>query len=107
MCRVIFYTRFEGVNMARSPRTRRYEARLLPEQKKRIELAARYEGLSVVDFMVKYADEAAIRTIQWHTSWALEARDRDVFVKALFCPHEPIDQAEAAPDPILEPAEKW
>jgi len=107
MCRVIFYTGFEGVNMARSPRTRRYEAHLLPEQKKRIELAARYEGLSVVDFMVKYADEAATRTIQWHTSWALEARDRDVFVKALFNHQEPIDHQETTPDSILEPAEKW
>jgi uncharacterized protein (DUF1778 family) len=80
---------------------------LLPDQKKRIELAARYEGLSVVDFMVKYADEAATRTIQWHTSWALEARDRDIFVKALFNSPEPIARDEAAAEPILEPAEKW
>jgi len=93
--------------MPRAPRTKQIEARLLPEQKKRIEKAARYEGLSFVDFIVKYADEAAIRTIQWHTSWALEARDRDVFVKALFNPPEPIAHEEAAQEPILEPAEKW
>jgi uncharacterized protein (DUF1778 family) len=93
--------------MARAPRTRRYEARLLPDQKKRIELAARFEGLSVVDFMVKYADEAAARTIQWHTSWALEERDRNVFVKNLFSPQKPIAHEEAAVEDILEPAEKW
>lgn len=93
--------------MTRAPRTRRYLARLLPDQKKRIETAARYEGLSVVDFMVKYADEAAARTIQWHTSWALEQRDRDVFVKSLFSPAEPIAAEETLAGDVLEPAEKW
>jgi len=74
--------------MALALRTERTEARLLPEQKKRIERAARIKGLSLSDFIVQHADEAAIRTIQMHTSWTLEDRDRDVFVQALVNPPE-------------------
>jgi len=92
--------------MARSPRIKRYEARLLPEQRKRIETAARYEGLSLPEFIVKYADEAATRAIEWHTNWALEERDRDEFVKALFLPPEPIADEEPAPELNLESAKK-
>jgi uncharacterized protein (DUF1778 family) len=75
--------------MALALRTERTEARLLPEQKKRIERAARLKGLSLSDFIVQYADEAAIRTIRSHTSWTLEDRDRDVFVQALLNPPQP------------------
>ena len=82
--------------MAAVQHVERLEARLLPEQKKRIEQAARFEGLSLTDFMVKAADEAAIRSIEWHTSWALEERDRDIFVQAFFNPPQPIAD-EAAP----------
>jgi uncharacterized protein (DUF1778 family) len=62
---------------------------LLPEQKKRIERAARLKGLSLSDFMVQHADEAARKTIQEHTSWVLGDRDRDVFVRALLRPPRP------------------
>jgi len=77
-------------------RTERTEARLLPEQKKRIERAASLKGLSLSDFIVQHADEAAIRTIQLHTSWTLEDRDRDVFVQALLNPPEPSARMRAA-----------
>lgn len=93
--------------MKHAPHNKRFEARLTPEQRKRMQKAAGYEGLSLVDFMVKYADEAAIRAIQWHTSWALEQRDRDVFVKNLFSPPEPIAPGEASAAIELEAAEKW
>ena len=46
--------------MATALRTERTEARLLPEQKKRIEQAASLKGLSISDFIVQHADEAAI-----------------------------------------------
>jgi uncharacterized protein (DUF1778 family) len=69
--------------MALALRTERTEARLLPEQKRRIERAARLKGLSLSDFIVQHADEAAIRTIQLHTSWTLGERDRDILVQAL------------------------
>lgn len=75
--------------MAVALRTERTEARLLPEQKKRIERAARLKGLSLSDFIVQHADEAAKKTIQEHTSWVLEDRDRDVFVQALLNPPKP------------------
>ncbi len=75
--------------MALALRTERTEARLLPEQKRRIERAARLKGLSLSDFIVQHADEAARKTIQEHTSWALGDRDRDVFVQALLHPPKP------------------
>ena len=70
-------------------RTERTEARLLPEQKMRIERAASIKGLSFSDFMVQHADEAAIRTIQQHTTWTLENQDRDFFIQALINPPKP------------------
>jgi uncharacterized protein (DUF1778 family) len=82
--------------MALALRTERAEARLLPEQKKRIELAASIKGLSLSDFIVQHADEAAARTIQLHTSWTLEERDRDVFVQALLNPSKPNARMKAA-----------
>lgn len=82
--------------MALALRTERAEARLLPEQKKRIELAASIKGLSFSDFIVQHADEAATRTIQLHTSWTLGERDRDVFVQALLNPPKPNARMKAA-----------
>jgi uncharacterized protein (DUF1778 family) len=82
--------------MAVALRTERTEARLLPEQKKRIEQAARLKGLSLSDFIVQHADEAAIRTIQLHTSWTLNDRDRDQFVQALLNPPSPSARMKAA-----------
>ena len=82
--------------MALALRTERTEARLLPEQKRRIETAARLKGLSLSDFIVQHADEAAIRTIQMHTSWTLDDRDRDAFVHALIHPPKPSSRMRAA-----------
>ncbi len=82
--------------MTVAARTQRTEARLLPDQKKRIERAASIKGLSVSDFIVQNADEAAIRTIQQHETWTLDERDRDLFVKFLLDPPEPNDHLKAA-----------
>ena len=82
--------------MAPALRTERTEARLLPEQKVRIERAAAIKGLSLSDFIVQNADEAAVRTIQQHTSWTLEAKDRDALVKALLTPPKPGPRLAAA-----------
>ena len=82
--------------MAVSLRTERTEARLLPDQKKRIERAALIKGVSLSDFMVQNADEAAIRTIQQHESWSLESRDRDLFLKAILHPAEPSARLKAS-----------
>jgi uncharacterized protein (DUF1778 family) len=72
------------------------EARLLPDQKKRIERAASIRGMSLSDFIVQNADEAAIRTIDQHETWVLNDQDRDIFVAALLNPGEPNDRLKAA-----------
>lgn len=82
--------------MAVALRTERAEARLLPEQKDRIEQAAQLTGLSVSDFIVQHAVAAAVQTIQQHTSWTLSKRDRDVFLDALSNPPEPNERLKAA-----------
>jgi uncharacterized protein (DUF1778 family) len=82
--------------MATALRTQRTEARLLPEQKKRIERAAHIKGVSISDFIVQNADEAAIRTIQQHESWTLADADRDFFINAIMNPREPGPRLKAA-----------
>ncbi len=82
--------------MATAARTERTEARLLPDQKKRIERAASLNGVSVSDFIVQNADEAAIRTIQQHEAWVLAEADRDAFYHALMNPGEPGPGLKAA-----------
>ena len=66
------------------------------EQKKRIERAASIRGISLSDFIVQNADEAAVRTIREHESWTLETKDRDFFVEALLHPAEPSARLKAA-----------
>jgi uncharacterized protein (DUF1778 family) len=85
--------------MAQASRTQRIEARLVPEQKMRIERAASIKGLSVSDFVVQNADEAAVRTIQEHETWVLTREDTEVFMNAILNPPEP--------GPVLKAAAKW
>jgi len=77
-------------------RTERTEARLRPDQKARIERAASLRGLSVSDFMVQHAEEAAIRTIEQYESWALDAQDRDFFIATLLNPPPPSNRLKSA-----------
>ncbi len=70
-------------------RTERTEARLRPDQKARIERAAHLKGLSVSDFIVQHAEEAAIRTLEQYESWTLDARERETFLNALLNPPKP------------------
>lgn len=74
----------------------RVEARLNPDQRRRIEYAARLRGTSISDFIVTSADDAAARTIQQHEVWVLADRDREVFVKALLHPPAPSARMKAA-----------
>ena len=82
--------------MAHAARTQRIEARLLPHQKTRIERASSIEGVSVSDFVVQHADEAAIRTIQQHETWVLSREDSEIFVNAILNPPEPGPVLKAA-----------
>lgn len=77
-------------------RVERLEARLLPEQKRRIERAASHKGLSVSDFVVQAADEAAGRAIEQHEAWVLKEEDWKVFLDAIENPAEPNDALKAA-----------
>jgi uncharacterized protein (DUF1778 family) len=74
----------------------RVEARLNPEQKRRIEYAASLRGSSISDFMVSSADDAAVRAIEQHEVWTLADRDREVVVKALLHPPAPSSRMKAA-----------
>jgi uncharacterized protein (DUF1778 family) len=74
----------------------RVEARLNPEQKRRIEYAASLKGTSVSDFMVSSADDAAARAIEQHEVWTLSGRDREAFLKALLHPPAPTARMRAA-----------
>jgi uncharacterized protein (DUF1778 family) len=74
----------------------RVEARLNPEQKRRIEYAASLKGTSISDFMVSSADDAAVRAIEQHEVWTLTGRDREAFVKALLHPPAPSPRMRAA-----------
>jgi uncharacterized protein (DUF1778 family) len=73
----------------RESKKERLEARLTPEQKKRIEHAARIKGTSVSDFVVLSADDAAVRTIREQEVLTLNEHARDVFVRALLNPTAP------------------
>jgi len=74
----------------------RVEARLNPDQKRRIEYAASLKGTSISDFMVSSADDAAVRAIEQHEVWTLTGRDREVFVKALRHPPAPSPRMRSA-----------
>jgi uncharacterized protein (DUF1778 family) len=74
----------------------RVEARLNPEQKRRLERAARLRGTSISEFMVSSADEAAVATIEQHEVWTLTGRDRTAFVEALLHPPSPSRRMKAA-----------
>ncbi|MFZ3202189.1 MAG: DUF1778 domain-containing protein [Candidatus Acidiferrales bacterium] len=74
----------------------RVEARLNPEQKRRIEYAAHLKGTSLSDFMVSSADDAAVRAIEQHEVWTLADRDREIFVRALLHPPAPSRRMKAA-----------
>lgn len=74
----------------------RVEARLNPEQKRRIEYAAKLKGRSISEFLVSSADDAAVRAIEQHEVWTLTGRDREAFVKALLRPPSPSSRMKAA-----------
>ena len=68
----------------------RLEARINRSQKTLFQRAARLEGRSLSDFVVAATLEAAARTIQRDEILQLSTTDRDVFVRALLNPPEPV-----------------
>lgn len=67
----------------------RLEARLTREQKRIIERAARIRGLTVTDFVLATAQEAATETIRQSEVLSLRESEREVFVNALLHPPAP------------------
>jgi len=67
----------------------RIEARIRPDQKRRIERAASIRGTSVSDFIVQNADDAAKRTIEEHEVWRLNEAQSIAFVEACLNPGRP------------------
>jgi len=74
---------------AKSQKLERIEARIRPDQKRRIERAASIRGTSVSDFIVRHADEAARRTIEEHEVWTLNEAQSIAFVEACLNPGKP------------------
>lgn len=71
------------VSAARQSKKERLEARLTPEQKRRIEQAARIQGTSISDFVILSAEDAALRTIRDHEVLTLNQQAREIFARAL------------------------
>lgn len=77
-------------------RTERLEARLTTEQKKKIEEAASIRGISISDFVITSAHEAASRLIRENEVLTLSERDRKTFFDLLLNPPKPNKRALAA-----------
>lgn len=74
----------------------RIEARLSAEAKQLIERAAGIIGVSVSDFIVSRAYEAAAGIVSNHDTWVLSRRDSRGFIDAVLNPREPNAALKAA-----------
>jgi len=74
---------------AATKRMERVEARIRSDQKERIERAAHIRGLSVSDFIVQHAHEAAIETIERDNRLVLQGKDAVAFIELLENPPAP------------------
>jgi len=90
-----------------SRKVQRIEARLRPDQKSRIERAANIRGISVSDFIVQQADEAARQTIQEHEVWTLNEAQSKAFIEACLNPGKPGKRLVAAAKRYKQLVEPW
>jgi uncharacterized protein (DUF1778 family) len=67
----------------------RIEARITPELKAKFQTAADIENITLCEFLVKSAREAADSTIANHSVLKLSAEDSRAFVEAILNPAEP------------------
>jgi uncharacterized protein (DUF1778 family) len=74
---------------SRPRKMERIDLRLRADQKDRIEMAAFFRGLSISDFVVQSADEAAKRAIEDHHVWTLRGEDAKAFIKMIENPPPP------------------
>ncbi|HET9014701.1 MAG TPA: DUF1778 domain-containing protein [Thermomicrobiaceae bacterium] len=80
----------------RRPEQARLEARIPPEQKEVIQYAAALAGLSLTDFVLRSAQEAAEQAIRRHRVMALSAEDSAAFARAILDSPPPNDALRAA-----------
>ena len=86
-----------GARQARRPKAEdRIDARLPSETKELIERAAVLSGVTLSDFVISRAYEAAVGVVRQHETWALNRRQSRAFVAALLSPPEPNDALRAA-----------
>ncbi len=82
---------------ARRPKAEdRIDARLPAETKQLIERAAVITGVTLSDFVISKAYEAAAAVVREHDTWVLNRRDSRAFVDALLHPSEPNGALRAA-----------
>ena len=74
----------------------RIDARLPADTKQLIERAAVITGVTLSDFVISRAYEAAATIVREHDTWILSRRDSKAFVNALLDPPEPNKALRAA-----------
>ena len=70
-------------------KSERLEARVTAERKELLAKAAELQGVSLTDFVLGAAYQAAVRVISEHEIIDLTARTREVFIAALTNPPHP------------------
>ncbi len=70
-------------------RTERLEARVSPEFKSQLALAAHLEGLSMTDFILQHLTRATRQVLDDHSRWKLTRADSEALVEALLDPQPP------------------
>jgi uncharacterized protein (DUF1778 family) len=73
----------------RAPKPARLQARLTREDQETLAYAAKIEGRTLTDFVLRHARAAAERTIQEHRTLHLSPHDAAIFAEALLTPWEP------------------
>ena len=79
----------------------RIDARLPSETKRLIERAAFITGVTLSDFVVSKAYEAATKIVHQHETWTLNRQQSKAFAAALSNPPEPNAALKAAAEPML------
>ena len=77
-------------------KSERLEARVSAELKQLFQEAANLHGITMTDFVIRSAREAAKRTVQDQEIMRLSEQDRKVFVSALLNPPKPSPRLRAA-----------
>src|SRR5258708_12828078 len=92
LCRTLLPMGYQSIT-ARGLKKERLETRLTPQQKKRIERAAKIKGTSLSDFVVLSAEDAALRVIREQETLILNERAKEGFIEPLLKPPFPVQRS--------------